>query len=105
MKQIMAGDAEERVKQIRELQRTDNLSNDPDERRQQLEERAAQIKQITCALSTPANVLVGGQPMQTGGAPGPTAIADALTKLADLRDRGALTDEEFQAQKQKLLGA
>jgi succinate dehydrogenase/fumarate reductase flavoprotein subunit len=65
MRAIMAGDAQERVAQIRELQRTDNLSSDPRDS---------------------------------------TAIVDALTKLADLRVRGALTDAEFQAQKQKLLG-
>jgi hypothetical protein len=34
---------------------------------------------------------------------GTAATADALTKLADLRDRGVLNDEEFQAQKKKLL--
>lgn len=31
-------------------------------------------------------------------------IADELAKLAGLRDRGILTDEEFTAQKAKLLG-
>jgi hypothetical protein len=30
--------------------------------------------------------------------------ADEIAKLADLRDRGALTDEEFEAQKKKILG-
>jgi hypothetical protein len=30
-------------------------------------------------------------------------VADELGKLADLRDRGALSDEEFEAQKLKLL--
>jgi len=44
-----------------------------------------------------------GQPVQSG-ARHSTAIVDALSKLADLRDRGALTDAEFQGQKQKLLG-
>jgi Short C-terminal domain len=34
----------------------------------------------------------------------PTDVADALGKLADLRDRGVLTPAEFEAQKQKLLG-
>lgn len=33
-----------------------------------------------------------------------TEVADQLTKLAALRDGGALTDAEFEAQKQKLLG-
>ena len=43
---------------------------------------------------------VGGAPAQQT-----TDFADALSKLADLRDRGLLTPAEFDAQKQKLLGA
>jgi hypothetical protein len=31
-------------------------------------------------------------------------ITDVLSKLADLRDNGALTDQEFNQQKQRLLG-
>ena len=31
-------------------------------------------------------------------------ITDVLSKLADLRDNGALTDQEFNEQKQRLLG-
>ena len=38
----------------------------------------------------------------TGGAAA-TDVADEIAKLGDLRDRGLLTDAEFQAQKQKLL--
>ena len=33
----------------------------------------------------------------------PTNLADELTKLTALRDQGALTDEEFDAAKQRLL--
>ena len=36
----------------------------------------------------------------TGG----TSTADGLAKLADLHDRGVLTDEEFAEQKARLLG-
>ena len=32
-------------------------------------------------------------------------IADELAKLADLRDRNLLTDDEYEAQKSKLLGS
>jgi Short C-terminal domain len=32
-------------------------------------------------------------------------VADQLRKLAELRDQGVLTDDEFAAQKTKLLGA
>jgi hypothetical protein len=38
---------------------------------------------------------------QTAGA---SSSADDLHKLADLKDRGLLTDAEFEAQKAKLLG-
>lgn len=37
-------------------------------------------------------------------APAPSDPADQIAKLADLRDRGALTEEEFQAQKKQVLG-
>jgi hypothetical protein len=36
--------------------------------------------------------------------PGTSSVADELTKLAQLRDAGVLTDQEFAAQKAKLLG-
>ena len=38
------------------------------------------------------------------GQPGGASLADELAKLADLRDKGVLTEEEFQARKRKLLG-
>ncbi len=37
-------------------------------------------------------------------AAGTSSTADELTKLAKLRDDGTLTDDEYQAQKAKLLG-
>jgi uncharacterized membrane protein YdbT with pleckstrin-like domain len=45
----------------------------------------------------------GGAAAAPAPAPGPSATEE-LARLADLRDRGVLTDEEFQAQKAKLLG-
>jgi len=74
--------------------------SDPAELRRQIHERQAQIKEIMGGQ----NVLIGGQPVQTGGAAGAGLAAEALTKLADLRDRGVLTNEEFDAQKRKVLG-
>jgi len=44
--------------------------------------------------------------MQGGGkaeAP-PPSMTEELQRLADLRDRGAITEDEFQAQKARLLG-
>jgi uncharacterized membrane protein YdbT with pleckstrin-like domain len=37
------------------------------------------------------------------GRPGGPSLADELAKLADLRDKNVLTEEEFQARKRKLL--
>ncbi len=37
-------------------------------------------------------------------AAGPTSAADQLTQLADLHSRGVLSDEEFAAEKAKILG-
>ena len=50
-------------------------------------------------------VIIGGK--QVSGFPvgaTPTDPADQIAKLAELRDRGALSDAEFQAQKKKILG-
>jgi len=49
--------------------------------------------------------LQSGPGMGVGSAPrGPIDIAEQLERLADLRDRGVLTDAEFEDQKQRLLG-
>jgi hypothetical protein len=42
-------------------------------------------------------------PMPVASAPAPDAVAQ-LKELAQLRDDGILTDEEFTAQKRKILG-
>lgn len=44
---------------------------------------------------------------QSSAAPAPAVpdLATQLQQLADLRDRGALTDEQFEAAKKRLLGA
>jgi hypothetical protein len=55
-------------------------------------------------------VIAGGQVVSGGPAPAAPApatsppVAEQLEQLADLKERGVLTDAEFQAQKQKLLG-
>ncbi|WP_432067257.1 SHOCT domain-containing protein [Streptomyces sp. C10-9-1] len=45
-------------------------------------------------------------PPDPGGAPGapPADRVSQLTALAELRDRGVLTDEEFAAEKRRILG-
>jgi hypothetical protein len=40
----------------------------------------------------------------TGALVGAADVADQLDRLADLRDRGVLTDDEFRREKDKLLG-
>ena len=60
-------------------------------------ERIAQLIRDRMALShQPATAAAGSAP----GA----SVADELAKLAQLRDSGVLSDEEFTAQKDKLLG-
>lgn len=106
---------------------TTKWSNDPVELRKQIQERRGKIKEIMAgdgaagqqrlvsdAMSTYADqyeqlkrqFTVPGVPLSGQPAPpsDPAATADALAKLADLRDRGVLTDEEFQMQKKRLLG-
>lgn len=53
-----------------------------------------------------SNVMIGGQSMQDvmSQAAAQADPAQQLTQLADLHDRGALSDDEFAAQKAKLLG-
>jgi Short C-terminal domain len=54
------------------------------------------------------NIQVGGVPLQQMGMPGQAAGGDStaeLEKLAQLHASGALTDEEFAAQKAKIIGS
>jgi hypothetical protein len=77
----------------------------------QMQERAAAAQKAAMAqvAAMQAQAAAGQQPaaaQQAGAPPAATsgeALVDALTKLADLRDRGVLTDEEFRAQKKRLL--
>jgi hypothetical protein len=69
-------------------------------------ERQSQYVHMQPPIGTPY-----GAPMQPPVVPPPaepsepkTDLADQLRKLADLRDAGVLTDEEFSSQKAKLLG-
>lgn len=75
-----------------------DLSQLSDEQRQKL-----------AALGIDPTALGAGAPAAAGGQAPPAAdggddTLEKLQKLADLRDRGALTDEEFEDEKRKLLG-
>jgi len=68
--------------------------------------QAGQIKAILTRL------VLGGvgappppAPAAAPAAPAPALVADELAKLVQLRDAGALTDEEFAAQKARLFGS
>jgi ABC-type multidrug transport system fused ATPase/permease subunit len=45
------------------------------------------------------------QYVQQAAASSPASTADQLTKLADLRDRGVISAEEFEREKAKILGS
>jgi hypothetical protein len=64
-------------------------------------DRGAPARQRAAVLATPE---VSSEDRATGAASQMREITDVLSKLADLRDNGALTDQEFNEQKQRLLG-
>ncbi|MDP9340611.1 MAG: SHOCT domain-containing protein [Actinomycetota bacterium] len=73
--------------------------------------QATAIKQFTGASvserAAAAQQAAMAQMPSVSSAPGPAPVGDlvdTLTRLADLHDRGVLTDEEFQAQKKRILG-
>ena len=53
---------------------------------------------------TSAGLPRGAQAAAARAASAPVDLVDRVAKLADLRDRGALTEDEFQAQKKRILG-
>jgi hypothetical protein len=69
-----------------------------------LYQRGAVRSAIQSAISRIVNEFSVG-PMPMGYQGGPTSNADELKKLAELRDSGVLSAEEFEAQKRKLLRA
>jgi hypothetical protein len=52
----------------------------------------------------PGMTILDGQGLSGAGTPQPDTV-DQLAKLADLHDRGALSDAEFTAMKAKILGS
>ena len=57
--------------------------------------------------ATITRLMLGGNtpPSSAAAVSAPASVADELAKLVQLREAGALTDEEFAAQKAKLLGS
>jgi hypothetical protein len=66
----------------------------------------AVIERIISQDPVGANIIIGGQSLaqMTGQTPAAADPATQLTQLAALRDQGVLTDDEFTAQKTKILG-
>jgi hypothetical protein len=78
-------------------------AQDPAARRQEIAEmKAAAAAQAQGAAAF--QEMLANAPDQARAAVPNTGVADELTKLAELRDRGVLSDAEFEAQKAKLLG-
>ena len=68
----------------------------------ELARAGASPEQITARINE-IRAAAGRPPAQTVGATAPDPVAQ-LERLADLRDRGVLSDDEFSAQKAKILG-
>src|SRR5262249_52755278 len=64
----------------------------------------AQAQAMQAAAAMRERYAQTAPPAGTGGG-GTVDVADELTKLAALRDRGVLTDAEFETEKAKLLGS
>ncbi len=64
---------------------------------------AAMQAQVAAAQQSAAAQQAGTAPAAAPAATPAEDLVDTLAKLADLRDRGVLTDEEFRAQKKRLL--
>jgi hypothetical protein len=58
---------------------------------------------VLSALGQAGVAVPGGTPASGGAAPAAEDPLDRLKKLNDLRQAGALTDAEFEAQKAKIL--
>jgi hypothetical protein len=58
-------------------------------------------RQRAAVVATPET---SSEDRATGAASQMREVTDVLSKLADLRNNGALTDQEFNEQKQRLLG-
>lgn len=65
--------------------------------------RQGQANAAAAPAATPAQP--APSPATAANAAETSSIADQLHKLAELRDRGVLTDEEFQAQKARILNS
>ena len=78
---------------------------DPEARRQQVEEMRAQAaERVQRALALQEMMAKSVSGSQGTEQPKPDPV-EQLSKLADLRDRGVLTEAEFEAQKARILAA
>jgi len=72
--------------------------------RQALASPAVFAEKMRAQGMSSAGFPLGAQAAEAPVAPAPVDLVDRVAKLADLRDRGALTEDEFQAQKKRILG-
>jgi membrane protein YdbS with pleckstrin-like domain len=90
------------VRHPEHVQKTIYDLRERDEQRR-MQPLTAPVTVPTPATPPPASTAPsGGATTQTGP---PPEVADELAKLAGLRDRGVISEAEFQAQKSRLLGA
>jgi hypothetical protein len=78
-------------------------TQDPAARRQQIEAMKADAAANAQGAAAPQETVAAAFSAPQAGAPAANTV-DQLTKLADLRDRGVLSDAQFEALKTKLIG-
>jgi hypothetical protein len=77
----------------RASQRSAYREDDQEQRLEQLEQQPAPVAPVAAA------------PAQTAASPAGTGLVEQLNQLSSLKQSGALSDEEFEAAKQKLLAS
>ena len=76
---------------------------DPNALRQEMIERSTEMQQQAMAAAQAAQAQAAAPPAQTADAQTSDPI-DRLERLAALKDRGVITDDEFEEQKRKIVG-
>ncbi len=95
----------ENVRNPEHVQKTIYVVREQDEQRRLRPEPAAPAPVPQAAPAPVPQAAPATPPPQPSRPEGAAPVADELAKLADLRDRGVISESEFQAQKSRLLGA
>lgn len=92
------------IRHPEEVQRQIYEAGQADQRRTIASAASSQVMPPPAPVSTPAPSAPATAPVSPGPGAAAPNVTTELERLADLRHRGVLTEEEFQAQKARILG-